>query len=119
MYMCNQYYDRVEDCEVIVNGSVTAAAEKAGEHYQYSIRVSCRCLAAYSSDDCHMTVLCLVHPQPCVENALHAFVHEFQQTVAPYLVGLVQQVQATDASADFASLRLKEAGECMLTVKSI
>lgn len=31
--------------------------------------------------------------------------------MAPYLVDLVQQVQSTDATADFAALRLKEAGE--------
>ena len=51
-----------------------------------------------------------------MESALCAFVHEFQQTVAPYLVSLVQQVQTTDATADFASLRLKEAGKYNITI---
>ena len=50
-------------------------------------------------------------PQACVESALCAVVHEFQQTVSPYLVSLVQQVQTTDATADFAAIRLKEAGK--------
>ena len=46
-----------------------------------------------------------------MESALCAFVHEFQQTVSPYLVSLVQQVQVSDAAADFDALRLKEAGK--------
>jgi hypothetical protein len=45
-----------------------------------------------------------------VESALCAFVHEFQQTVGPHLLALVQQVQSTDATADLPSLTLKEAG---------
>ena len=49
-----------------------------------------------------------------MESALCAFVHEFQQTVAPYLLSLVQQVQTTDASADLPSLTLKEAGKSRL-----
>lgn len=48
-----------------------------------------------------------------MESALCAFVHEFQQTVAPHLIALVHQVQSTDATADLSSLTLKEAGKCL------
>ena len=85
----------------------------AAEENQYSVRVSVLLpsnVHVLLGDNHHMTVMCLP-PQSCIEKALHAFVHEFQQTVAPYLIAMVQQVQPTDPSADFASLRLKEAGK--------
>ena len=90
---------------------MVAVAEK---DYQYSVRVSVLLLSnihVMLGDDHHMAVMCLPSPQASIEKALHAFVHEFQQTVGPFIIAMVQQVQTTDPSADFASLRLKEAGK--------
>lgn len=50
--------------------------------------------------------------QVCVETALMALVHDFQLTVAPSLLALVEKVQTMDANTDSKSLRIKEAGIC-------
>ncbi len=57
----------------------------------------------------HMTVTWLPL-QECVENALIAMVYEFQSTLAPALIAMIQAVQATNDSAGFQAIRLKEAG---------
>lgn len=58
--------------------------EKAGEMYQHSLRA-------------------------CVENAYVTLFHEFQLTIVPYMLSMIQAVQNTDATADPHSLRVKEA----------
>ena len=47
---------------------LTAAQEKAGETYQHSFRA-------------------------CVEHSLVCLLHEFQQTVAPFLLAMIHAVQ--------------------------
>ena len=45
-----------------------------------------------------------------------ALVHEFQSTLSPALLSMIQAVQSTDASADFQAIRLKEGGKSMRCV---
>jgi hypothetical protein len=60
------------------------AQEKAGEMHQYSLRA-------------------------CVETMYVCLLHEYQQTLMPSILTLIRNVQSTNASAEFDSLRLKEA----------
>ena len=119
--------------------------EKAGEMYQHSLRVR----STIRHPACHLH-LSLLSPSPlslslslspssltnqaCVENAYVTLFHEFQLTIVPYMLSMIQAVQSkilscdnhviskcitslslhildTDATADSHSLRVKEAGE--------
>ena len=57
--------------------------------------------------------------QHCVESALVALVHEFQLTLAPSMLALLQKVQTIDSSADTNSLRIKEAGQSIFILDEV
>ena len=54
-----------------------------------------------------------------MQTALVALVHDFQLTVAPCLLALLQKVQSMDASSDKKSLHIKEAGRCQTSFEPL